>query len=228
MDMKECPEKSCIPELGRCTELETMCDIVKSGGTMHDVLNVASSYKSLASPNLMFQHLEPARQAKTRVVWIHGPSGCGKTRTAVARLTEMYGQTPYMKNTDIKWWHGYDGDKGVVFDGVEGRKSYAILKVLCGSHPVKVKAKGGSRQFRAETMYITSLYHPAALFGAELCVFGNKLCGGRDLLMLLDEIITPDASMGDGRVWSAAPLDSPKNKRRVGGKGRAGAEVGSP
>lgn len=111
---------------------------------------------NVASKFLTFNE-EPRRDASV-VVWIWGPSGAGKTKLAYDRV----GEDVYVKNTPNKWFDGYDAHKDVIIDDLKPKmmKTEEILAIL-DRYEVRVECKGGSRQFLASRIFVTSIYSPA-------------------------------------------------------------------
>ena len=69
------------------------------------------------------------------------------------------------KPVSYKWWEGYDGHKTVLLDEIRGDfcKFHEFLK-LTDRYGIRVESKGGSRQLVANTILVTSAYHPADLW----------------------------------------------------------------
>lgn len=60
-----------------------------------------------------------------------------------------------------KWWEGYDGHDDVIID--DYRRDFCKFRVLLhllDHYPMRVECKGGSRQFRAKRLFITSPKSP--------------------------------------------------------------------
>jgi hypothetical protein len=103
----------------------------------------------------------PRDQATPKnVVVLFGPTGTGKTRTAIERLTELYGSYYLWDPTLHPWWDGYDCHRGVVIDEFRGQLPFSVILRLLDRYRMTVQVKGGMRQFVADTIYITSPKHP--------------------------------------------------------------------
>jgi len=89
------------------------------------------------------------------VLW--GATGVGKTR----KVTEMIGDGDAYWHQGTKWWDGYDAHDIVVLDDFRGSwwPYHTLLRVI-DRYPCMVEVKGGNRQLRATTFYITSTMHP--------------------------------------------------------------------
>ncbi len=105
----------------------------------------------------------PKRMKKTKVFWLWGDSGVGKSYYARVRAgPDAHHQAPEMG----KWWDGYIGQKKVVFD--EFRDSLmkpASLWALMDEGPHKLQTKGGSTEYAAEELFITSNKNPYDMYG---------------------------------------------------------------
>lgn len=108
-------------------------------------------------------HDVPRKRDTDKNVYVfYGPTGTGKTRTAIETLESLYGPESYYKwNPSMgKWWDGYDGHRGVILDEFRGQLPFGYLLSLLDRYAMKVETKGGSREFVADTVYITSPLPP--------------------------------------------------------------------
>lgn len=92
------------------------------------------------------------RTWKTEVFWFYGPTGTGKSRRA-------YELAPgaYWKAGGVKWWDGYDGEEDVIIDDYRRDLCpfHELLRLL-DRYPMRVEFKGGSCNFRARRIFITT------------------------------------------------------------------------
>jgi len=103
---------------------------------------------------------EPKRTEKPTVVWLYGKTGCGKSRMA----HEMFPDA-YTKSDGSKWWDGYDRHENVILDDFRGNwMNFNELLTLLDRYERRVEFKGGSRQFVAKNIVITSCAHPLATY----------------------------------------------------------------
>lgn len=91
------------------------------------------------------------RDWKTEVIILIGPPGCGKSRWA----WEFESPAKYYKARG-KWWDGYDGHETVVMDDFYGWLPYDDMLRICDRYPLRVETKGGSTQFLAKHVIVTS------------------------------------------------------------------------
>jgi hypothetical protein len=97
-----------------------------------------------------------------KVIVHYGPTGTGKTRTAIANAKRDFGPgNYYLKSAGMgEWWDGYDGHKCVIIDEFRSSFKPDYFLGLLDRNEFRVQVKGGSRQFVADTIYITSATHP--------------------------------------------------------------------
>lgn len=164
---------------GKRTDLDKVRDMVKEGKGMKDIIAVASNYQCIKMAEVVLKYVEEKRNWKTETTWIWGKSGTGKTRQAM----ETLGIDCYVKNNNTgKWWDAYDADENVILDEVDYDTNYSFLKELSDRYPCRVETKGGSRQFLAKKLIITSLYNPIELFRT----YPEE---GKEMLRRIDNII---------------------------------------
>lgn len=119
---------------------------------------------------------EPARNFKPHVIWITGPTGSGKSMTARHIVGE---EDVYTKSDVSKWFDGYDGHENVILDDFRGSwMAFSDFLTLIDRYERRVEFKGGSRQFLAKKIVITSIMRP------ENCYPGV----GEDIQQLLRRI----------------------------------------
>lgn len=91
------------------------------------------------------------------IVVLWGPSGSGKTRKAF----EMAGVNPYVWDPGMgSWFDGYCGQKSVIMDEFRGQLPLGSLLRLFDRYPMRVQVKGGSVQFVADLIIVTSPKQP--------------------------------------------------------------------
>jgi len=173
-------EYGTIPSQGKRSDLNVIKDEIVAGKGMKDIIEIASNYQSLKTAELLLKYKEKKRNWKPYVVWIYGESGTGKTRSVYELAPNVYRKT----NSSGKWWDGYDADEDVLIDDIKdsSKEMYSALLELLDRYDCRVETKGGSRQFLAKRIYITSILHPRDLFGT---------IGGADIKELkrrIDEI----------------------------------------
>jgi hypothetical protein len=103
------------------------------------------------------------RRWKTVVYWFHGPTGSGKTRAA-----NELASGAYWKMGGNKWWDGYDGHADVIIDDYRCDLCpfHELLRLL-DRFPMQVEYKGGTCQFSARRVFITSPLPPRAMWSTR-------------------------------------------------------------
>lgn len=104
------------------------------------------------------------RNLPMEVTWFYGPTGTGKTRRAYWEAEKM-GKPVYVKSSNSKWFDGYDGEEYVIFDDLRSSWfPYDMLLHLLDRYPYRVECKGGSRQWKALHIWVSSPYHPKEMY----------------------------------------------------------------
>lgn len=152
----ELPEKQ-----GKRTDLDNVRDVIRDTGKMSEVVLVAKSTQSVRMAQEIFKYHEVKRDWKPEVIWLHGPTGTGKSALAY----EMLGPDCYTTMDTGKWWEGYDAHENVLIDDMrkDFLKFHQLLKLL-DRYAYRIECKGGSRQFLAKKIVITSCYSPTEMF----------------------------------------------------------------
>lgn len=146
---------------GTRNDLKVIKEKVKDGLNIRDMLHdeTIMNYQGLKTAESLMKYLEPQRKVPPKVIWRYGGAGTGKTKWIYENYTEVF--TPI----SFKWWEGYDGHKTVLIDDLRGDfcKYHEFLK-LTDRYAYRVECKGASRQLLAETIIITSPYHPEEIW----------------------------------------------------------------
>lgn len=98
------------------------------------------------------------RTWKTVVTVFYGPPGSGKTRRAFQLAPDAYWLT--CSNYGNTWFDGYDSHEDVIIDDFYGWIRWSILLQMCDRYPLRVDVRGGSVEFVAKRIFITSNSHP--------------------------------------------------------------------
>lgn len=138
---------------GKRTDLDDVRRAVQEGEDMVSIINnYPANYQALRYAEKIRTYLEPKRNWQPKVFWYHGETGTGKTRTAY----ELLGENAYFKDGS-KWWDGYDAHESVIIDDFRpSQMPFQELLRLLDRYPHKVEYKGGTRQFLAKTIIITT------------------------------------------------------------------------
>lgn len=156
------------PSQGKRTDIDNVRHLLTSGSGMRQVVDVAKSYQSCKMGEIYLKYRERKRDYKPTCVWFYGDSGTGKTRKAMEEAEALVNKDEiYMTGGDNKWFDGYDAHKVVIIDDIRpGFMSFNDLLRLFDRYEMRVEHKGGSRQFLAKHIFVTSPTHPTQLFEA--------------------------------------------------------------
>lgn len=168
-----------IPSQGKRNDIELIREQINEGRGMREIVETATSYQSIRTAEIILKYKEKKRNWKPEVIWIYGESGTGKTRMVYEKEPEIYRKT----NSTGKWFDGYDAHEAVLIDDVKDttREYYSLLLELLDRYDVQIECKGGSRQFLAKRIYVTSLWHPSALY--------DKFHEAKEILRRIDQVI---------------------------------------
>lgn len=144
---------------GKRTDLDSVCELIKSGATMNEVANQFPSQVVKFHSGLQFlmNVTTSPRRFKTEVWWLWGPTGSGKSRYA----WDQY-PSSYMKECSHKWWDGYTGQDVVIMDDFRPSKElpFSFILNLFDRYPLSVQVKGGMAQFISKTIFVTTPLSP--------------------------------------------------------------------
>lgn len=154
-----------VKKAGKRNDIHHVTQLIKGGMGMVAVIEECNSYQAVKYAQTILPYYEGKRTWKPTVRWYFGPSGSGKTRTAIEEATAN-GSSFHMQYATSPWFQGYDGHKHVVIDEMRADSKISFHKQLelLDRYPCSVEYKGGSRQFLATDIWITSPWHPRALF----------------------------------------------------------------
>lgn len=164
---------------GKRTDLnEIKASILQDHKYISEILPKINNYQELkfAEGIMQYQRPEYAWHKKT-VKWFYGKSGTGKTREAM----ELAGADFFITSRNLKWWDGYFGQRTVIIDDFRGDfcTFHELLRILDG-YPFRVDIKRSSMWLHANTIIITSCYHPRNVYESREDI--------KQLLRRIDEI----------------------------------------
>lgn len=140
---------------GQRTDLEQLCELIKEGKGLRECAEVAPSTFVRSHKGLMALQsmLHPPPAIMRKVGLFVGSTATGKTRTVFDNLENVY----TVFDTKVPWFDGYMGQENVLLDECgPGMMSHNFLKRLLDRYPMMVPIKGGSCNWMAKTIVLTS------------------------------------------------------------------------
>lgn len=122
---------------------------------------------------LLEQRLVPGRCADTPKevhVWV-GPTGCGKSLHARSLCTQPYVWGPHMK----EWFQKYRYQKHVILEEFRGQLAFDFMLILLDRYDMQVMLKGGSVEFLADVIHITTPIHPSWWYSQSDMKAGDEI-----------------------------------------------------
>ncbi|ATP66724.1 Rep [Circovirus kiore] len=149
------------------TDLALACEKLTEGG---DIRHVARDhpetfvryFRGLLALQLYHPDLHKPRDFKTEVFVYCGPPGVGKSR-----LVHALAPSAFWKPRG-KWWDGYHGNPDVILDDFYGWLPFDDLLRMCDRYPLTVETKGGTVNFAAKRIFITSNKNPEEWYSDEI------------------------------------------------------------
>jgi len=147
-------EHGTISAQGARNDIKHVVDAISEGKSFEDILDTSTSYQALQIAKVAFPYKEPKRDWVPDVYWFWGPPGCGKTHAAFHMFPDL---RVHKQAGSTKWWQGYDAHPVVIIDDLRRHHiDFVRLLELLDRYPTTVENKGGSRQFVARHIFITS------------------------------------------------------------------------
>lgn len=141
---------------GKRTDIVAVKEMVKNNVPLVDVLDSVTSVQAFNFAEKLYKYVGMQRDWKTEVFWYYGPTASGKSRAAFNTCPKAYWKSP-----NNKWWDGYDSHSEVIMDDIrpESIPFNEMLRLL-DRYPMMIEFKGGSRQFLAKKIVITTTNSP--------------------------------------------------------------------
>jgi hypothetical protein len=150
------------PNQGERKDIDKVKDMLQQGSNLRGIILAAESYQSIRHAECHLKYFEKQRDHKPHVVWCYGSTGTGKSRYV---YEECKDKDTYTAMSTGRWFEGYDAHTHVIIDDMrkDFMKFHELLRLL-DRYAMRVECKGGSRQFVATHIYITSCHSPNDLF----------------------------------------------------------------
>jgi len=105
------------------------------------------------------------RLKQPEIVLLIGPSGSGKSRWVERTYPDRYRMT-FGNGGNSAWFDGYNGETVIELSEFRGQLQLSFMLDLLDRYQLKVQTKGGTVQFIAHTIVITSNDEPAEWYPA--------------------------------------------------------------
>lgn len=169
------PEVAEYKHQGKRNDIDLARNMIKAGAGMHEITNIVPSYQAMKCAEMMLKYMEVTRNWQPEIFWIWGPTGVGKSKFAFDQCKD-----PWVSGDTGKWFEGYDAHEDVIIDDIRGDfcKFHVLLRLL-DRYPYRIEVKGGSRQFLAKRIFITSCHPPHKVYkdrgGEDLKQLGRRI-----------------------------------------------------
>lgn len=144
---------------GRRTDIDAAIDAIRAGKRMREVaMEFPGIYVKYHKGLHRFKEMlaEP-RSGPPEVQIYFGPTGSGKSR----RAREWAGPDAYVWHPQQgSWFDSYENHNNVVFEEFRGQIPFGMLLSLLDRYDCRVQTKGGTTEFNALRIAITSPVHP--------------------------------------------------------------------
>lgn len=157
-NIKEFGEK---PEIGKRNDLKNIKELVMNNTPVKDIIPIIDNNQQLSFMEKLMKYQPPPKTKPKLVKWYYGATGSGKTRKAIEEGKDDF----YISMKNLQWWDGYTGQRTVIID--DFRKDFCtfheLLRIL-DIYPYRVNIKGSTLWLQADTIIITSCYHPEEVY----------------------------------------------------------------
>ena len=203
-------------ERKKVSALQVITDkMMKGEQTLHDII--------MEQPHVYVRHhnglhklaakMQKKRNFKTEVIVFYGMPESGKSRWALELANELFSpheiyRYSMLDSSGKEWWEGYEDEKCIIIDEMDGKKFiWERLLELLDRYELRVPYKGGSGQFGAEMILLTSNYAPREWYPDNIFEsLQRRIDQCRKMTLILDE------RTDDGRLVYEAQMDC-KNMR---------------
>lgn len=149
-------EKGDTPSQGKRTDLEAVCDLVKSGTSLQAIAEEhPATYvkfgRGIRDLKLVLNN--PYEHSGVRGIWLHGPPNTGKSHHARQFAAATGGIYNKAQN---KWWDGYNGEPSVILDDMDNDALHHYLKIWADKWACTGETKGGTIHLTHKWFIVTS------------------------------------------------------------------------
>lgn len=131
--------------------------ILTEGKTVYDIVDDIHNVQQLKFSESLMKYQKPYKRTQPpHIICIWGESGIGKSR-----ISYEYDEDVWLSPESLQYWHGYHGQKTVLFDEFRGSFCpYNTMLRFTDRYPVQVRVLYGFEWLRADVIFITSCKPP--------------------------------------------------------------------
>lgn len=182
---------------GARTDIGVVCDILKNGGTIKDVIE--------EKPEVFFKYPRNCHVFKAEiigqkeifvpceVILIVGDTGKGKTKWAYAHWPNLFPVSVPKSRENQLWWDGYMGEETVLIDDFEGEIGYTQMLRICDGYKLRCEIKGGFIWKAWKRVIITSNYKLDEWYPRECTALWRRITrevSADEILKFVTETVT--------------------------------------
>lgn len=164
-DNKNIIEIGTMSQQGKRSDLAVVAEDIKSGRSIKQVAEdhpetFIRFHKGITALKMIL--IKP-RNSVPNVTILYGPTGTGKSKLAREITTDAWIWTP-MRG---QWFDHYEGQSDVIFEEFRGQFPLGMLLIILDRYDCPVQYKGGTVEFAATNIVITSPKHPANWYRSD-------------------------------------------------------------
>lgn len=154
-----------MSQQGRRTDLNSVAEAIIEGSTIRQVAEEfpATFIRFHKGITALKMTLIKPRNTVPSVTILWGPTGCGKSRYAREITTNAYTWGPEQG----MWFDGYEGQTDVIFEEFRGQFPFGMLLRILDRYDCRLQYKGGTVEFCATNIVLTSPKHPAEWYRCD-------------------------------------------------------------
>lgn len=148
-------ERGETPTPGKRSDLNQVCDMVKSGTSLQEIANEHPNMwikfgRGITSLKLILEN--PYEHSGVRGIWLYGPPNTGKSHHARLFASAQGG---YYNKAQNKWFDGYNGEPCVILDDMDSDALHHYLKIWADKWACTGETKGGTIHLKHKWFIIT-------------------------------------------------------------------------
>ena len=205
---------------GRRNDVHDLREHFRNGGTLREavdddqIVNAVAKFGRFTTLCKQIYSVKRTWRTELHIFWGCSRSGKSyKARTEAQEFGSVYYKPAATSTGD--WWCGYDGEDSVIFEDFRGSTSLQSFLVLADESPLTVPIKGGSVQFQAKRIYITSNIGPNEYFNRTQKGYEESMIAFRERItreLYFTQRWSPETGgQHDDSNWNSSASDEPTN-----------------